>query len=280
MSTDNASYVSASLREQDRDRYLSSLVLSDKKRAAVQTLMAFNADVAGIASRVSEPAPGEIRLQWWADALEGREHGAVRQNPIASGLLDLLNEYDLSSGPLVRLVAARRFDLYQDPMPDMATFEGYAGETCSILYQYAAGVLADGDIPEDGNAAGHIGVAHALVGHIRAFPHNAARGRIFLPWDRFVAGGVSEGDVFSGRDSDSLRTVLRSFCEDALSHLDKAEDAVRALPRTIRPAFAHLAILKLQLTAAKRASGFSEPLREPADWRKILALYFWTARNA
>ena len=92
--------------------------------------------------------------------------------------------------PLLRLIAARRFDLYDDPMPDLASFEGYAGETVSVLYQLAAMILNGGGPVETGDAAGHLGVAHALIGHLRAFGYNASQGRIFLPWSVFAANGV------------------------------------------------------------------------------------------
>src|SRR5690606_13852034 len=115
------------LRALDPDRYAATLVLPPRHRPAVQALYAFAADVAVIRERVSEPAPGEIRLQWWVDALEGGGHGEVRRNPVADALLTVLSDRSLPSGPLIRLLAARRFDLYGDPMPDLNQFEGYAG---------------------------------------------------------------------------------------------------------------------------------------------------------
>src|SRR5690606_40929035 len=109
-----------------------TLVLPPEYRGPVQALYAFSADVASIRERARDPAPGEIRLQWWADALSGAGHGNVRQNPLADALLAVIERYRLPADPLQRLIAARRFDLYGDPMPDVASFEGYAGETTSV----------------------------------------------------------------------------------------------------------------------------------------------------
>ena len=142
------------LRETDRDRYLATLVLPPSRRPAVQSLLAFSADVAAIRDRAREPAPGEIRLQWWTDALSGDGHGSVRQNPLADALLSTIETYRLPTGALLRLIAARRFDLYDDPMPDVASFEGYAGETTSVLFQLSAMILNDGVEIESGDAAG------------------------------------------------------------------------------------------------------------------------------
>jgi phytoene synthase len=273
-----ASFVHAAeaLRKGDRDRYLSTLVLTGAHRDAVTALYAFNADVASIRERVSDPAPGEIRLQWWSDALEGEGHGAVRQNPVADALLDTIDRYRIPAGTLLRLLGARRFDLYDDPMPDLQSFEGYAGETTSTLYQLAAMILNDGDVVEAGDAAGHLGVAHALIGHLRAFGQVSAQGRIMLPWSVFEANGVREGEIFSRMQSEGLHEAIGQLLDLAADHLRQADSAITVLPVRLRPAFAAIAILKPQLALLNRRQGsVFEPVADEADWRKITRLSWW-----
>lgn len=268
------------LRVLDRDRYNASLILPTEKRGAIQALWTFSAEVAAIRERVSEPGPGEIRLQWWVDALEGRGHGDVRRNPVAAGLLDAIAAYRLQTGPLLRLLAARRFDLYQDPMPDMETFEGYAGEVASVLYQYAALILNDGEPVEPGDAAGHLGVADALIGHLRAFGYNASRAQLFLPLSVFTAHGVSEQQIFSGQASSGIGAALAQLADQANEHREKAGKAVAALPKPLRRAFASIAPLKLQLWELGRLSG--TPFAGPpplAEWRKIGSIMLWSLSN-
>ena len=279
MTKESFTHAAEALRAADRDRFLSTLVLSGSHRDGVVALYAFNADVASIRDRVSDPAPGEIRLQWWNDALEGHGHGAVRQNPVADALLDTIAAYNIPIGTLQRLLGARRFDLYDDPMPDVATFEGYAGETTSTLYQLAAMILNNGELIEAGDAAGHLGVAHALIGHLRAFGYTAAQGRIMLPWSIFAANGVREAELFSGTDSEGLHEALGQITDIAREHLAKAEIGIAALPVALRPAFAQFAVLKAQLALlAGRRTAF-EPARDDADWRKLTRLAWWTFRN-
>jgi phytoene synthase len=277
--TEAGGYVASFLREADKDRYFATLLLQPGAREAVQALYAFAADVASIRDRAREPAAGEIRLQWWVDALQDAGHGNVRQNPLAAALLDAIAAYRLPAGPLLRLLATRRFDLYQDPMPDIRSFEGYAGETVSVLYQLAAMVLNGGEEVETGDAAGHLGVAHGLVGHLRAFGYNASTGRIFLPLSIFVANGVTEGEILAGRVSEGLFAALAQIAELAGEHLDKADTAIRALPRALRPAFAPVAMLRRQL---RRTAGAKQPfaaLPDVADWRKLAALQWWSLRS-
>jgi phytoene synthase len=267
------------LRTGDRNRYLSTLVLPAEARSAISALYAFNADIAAIRERVSGPQPGEIRLQWWNDALTGRDHGAVRQNPLAEALLITIERYGLPVGTLQRLIGARRFDLYDDPMPDLETFEGYAGETASTLLQLAAMTLNGGSPVEQGDAAGHLGVAQAMIGHLRAFGYVSAQGRIMLPWSILEANGVRESEIFAGQESEGLHAALSQLAELAQGHLDKARAAIAGLPPALRPAFAVIAILEAQLIVWKRNPAIFAAPPDDGDWRKIARLTWWALRN-
>jgi len=279
MAQQSFAHAAEALRATDRDRFLSTLILSGPQRYGIVALYAFNADVASVRERVSDPAPGEIRLQWWNDALEGEGHGAIRQNPVADALLDTVAAYNIPVGTLQRLLGARRFDLYDDPMPDLPTFEGYAGETASTLYQLAAMILNNGELIEAGDAAGHLGVAHALIGHLRAFGYTAAQGRIMLPWSIFAANGVLEPEIFSGTMSEGLHEALGQVTDLARDHLAKADSAIALLPAALRPAFAQIAILQAQLALVSRRSNPFEPASDDLDWRKLTRLAWWTFRN-
>lgn len=278
MKPESAAFAAEQLRANDRDRYFATLVLPEKERPAIAALYAFNADIASVRDRAREPAAGEIRLQWWADALEGEGHGAVRSNPLADALLDAVAEYRLPVPALLRMIEARRFDLYDDPMPDMPTFEAYAGETSSALYQLAAMILNGGHPVERGDAAGHLGVAHALVGHLRAFGYNASKGRVVLPRDVFATCGVSEADIRAGTVSENLSVALTRFAELAGEHLRKAESAIAALPRELRAGFAPGALLRSQLKRLNLDAPFA-PQPDMPDWQKIAVLGWWRFRH-
>lgn len=278
--TERDTIVAHTLRQLKSDHYYASLVLPGDKRAHVQALWAFGAEIAAISERISEPAPGEIRIQWWVDALSGEGHGDVRRNPVADAFLDAIDTYGLQTGPFQRLLAARRFDLYQDPMPDRDTFEGYAGEVNSTLFQYAAIILNQGRPVEPGDAAGHLGVAEALVGHLSAFGFNAARGRIFLPMDIFAANGVSDPQILTGRATEGIRAAIAQFIDLAEGHLREAETAISNLSKPVRPAFAMVAPLKHQLSRLKKQRDPFGPPEMLADWRKIGSMMMWSIFNA
>ena len=278
MKPESATFAAAELRASDRDRYFATLVLPEAARPALTALYAFSADIASVRDRAKEAAAGEIRLQWWQDALAGEGHGAVRANPLADALLDTIAQYGLPVAALVRLVEARRFDLYDDPMPDMAGFEGYAGETASVLYQLGAMILNEGRPVEPGDAAGHLGVAHALAGHLRAFGYNASKGRIVLPRDVFATCGVRDADIRAGTPSENLSVALTRFADIATDHLRKADAAIATLPREFRAVFAPTALLRAQLRRLDLDTPFAlQP--DLADWQKIAVLGWWRWRH-
>ena len=65
------------LREHDLDRWLACLFAPWAKRRYLHALYAFNLEVARVREIVSDPMPGEIRDQWWREALVGEARGQV-----------------------------------------------------------------------------------------------------------------------------------------------------------------------------------------------------------
>ena len=246
MSGSAADPVADTLRSLDRERYYATLILPQDKRGPVQALYAAIAEIASVGERINEPMAGEIRLTWWSDLIGGQVHGEAQQNPVAAALVDTIARHRLPTEPLKNLIAARRFDLYADPMPDITTFEGYAGETVSVPLQLAATVLNDGTPPESGEVAGHLGVALAFAGHLRAFGFNAVRGRVFLPLSIFREEGVGEREIMARTDSPALRKGLERCRALGHDHFSKARAGLGDLPRTIRPAFAQIAMIDTQ----------------------------------
>ena len=125
-----------SLRMLDRQHYLACLYLPGDIRLDVAALWAFDAEIQRIPGLVSEPMPGEIRIQWWRDVL--RSGDASGSGPLATTLMEIISRHNLPVENLDTCLEARIFDLYQDPMPDQGSFEGYQGETSSIFFQMAA----------------------------------------------------------------------------------------------------------------------------------------------
>ena len=65
-------YCQTVLRDHDRDRYLADLFIPAEIRPHAHALHAFSFEIARVRDVVSEPMPGELRHQWWRDAIESR----------------------------------------------------------------------------------------------------------------------------------------------------------------------------------------------------------------
>ena len=185
------------VRAADRDRYLSVLYAPEDKRPSLFALYAFNAEIASVRDRIREALPGEIRLQWWRDAIASDEPGG---HPLAEALLAAIGRHNLPKKPFDDYLEARIFDLYDDPMPGRAELEGYCGETASALIQLAALVLDAEAAPAVAEAAGHAGCAQAITGLIRLIPLHRARGQCYVPRDVLAAAGTSPEAFVAGED--------------------------------------------------------------------------------
>ncbi|MCA1296954.1 phytoene/squalene synthase family protein [Stappia indica] len=227
----------ALVRQHDFDRYLSLLFAPEAERGGLAALYAFNMEVARAREIVSDPMPGEIRLQWWRDALQAPAGGDADQHPVAGAIRRTIETYHLPLEAFLNLIDARIFDLYDDPMPCLGDLEGYAGETSSALIQLAAIVLSKGTDPDTAEISGHAGVAYALTGLMRALPWHSARRQLYLPADLLDAHGVDRETVFRGECTPALKAALRELAGIAHSHLARTRARIDGLPAAVVPAF-------------------------------------------
>jgi 15-cis-phytoene synthase len=270
--SDNAALCLAMLRETDRDRYLACLLSPEDKRGALAALYAFNAEIARIRDVVREPLPGEIRLQWWRDLLEGAAQGDAGGNPLAAALLETVERYLLPRQTLVAMTEARIFDLYDDALPDRNALEGYSGETASALIQLAGLVLSPEAASKATEAAGHAGVAQSIAGLLMLLPIHNRRRQIYVPLDILSATGLDRDSFLAGEDKVRISAAIEAFAGLGLEHLEKARRA-GPVPATLFPAFLPVALSEPVLKRAKKlgAGAFADGLQQP-QWRRQISM--------
>lgn len=239
------------LRDLDRDRYLACLLSPEDKRPTLAALYAFNAEIARIRDAVREPLPGEVRMQWWRDLLEGNAHGDSQANPVAAGLMDCVEKYRLPRPTLINLLEARIFDLYDDPFEDRNALEGYAGETASAIIQLASLILDPQAAAGSADAAGHAGVAQAMAGMMLLAPLHRRRGQVYIPVDILSATGLNREAFLAGEDKDRITAAIDIFCAIALDHLGHARKT--KVDAACFPAYLPVAMTETVLKKAKKA---------------------------
>ncbi|MGR6430951.1 phytoene/squalene synthase family protein [Rhizobium sp. PAMB 3182] len=262
----------STLRETDRDRYLVALLSPEARRRALVALYVYNAEIAKVRDLVHEPLPGEVRLQWWRDIIEGQNPGQAEANPLSAELMAAVHACRLPTAPLIAMSEARIFDLYDDPMPDVATLEAYAGETASALIQLASLVLSPEKAGESAAAAGHAGVAQTVAGLLLLMPRHRQRGQLYLPLDILSATGLDRESFLEGQDRERIGAAITAFAALGMDHLKKARAEERPSPEVF-PAFLPVALAESVLKKAMKlkASIFDEAL-QLSQWRRQLTL--------
>lgn len=189
------------VRRGDPDRFAATQAMPPALRDGLWPLWAFNLEVARAPWIASQPLIAEMRLQFWADAVEA---GAPRAHEVAGPLHAALTATPVLRPLLLRLIAARRLDVAREPFTDSA-FDAYLEDTSAGLLWAAA--LVAGAEPAAETAFRALGWAMGLANFLRALPELQARG-----WQAVAADPGA----------------LRAKAEEGLNHL--------AIARAQRPA--------------------------------------------
>jgi len=272
MSKDASAFCADLVRTHDFVRYASTLFVPAAERRALLALYAFNVEIFRIRDHVTQPMPGEIRMQWWTDLLAGAAQGGVEGNPVAAELLAAIRAYNLPAEPLSRLIDEHQFDLYNDPMPTLAALEGYMHETSSALFALAARVLAPPSA-EIEHLARHAGFAYGFVQVIAALPRDAARRQLFLPLQLLQGHGSSLEDVFAGRQTPKARAAIDQLIGEARQHLRTAESLLAQVTQRARPAFLPLVATRRELARMSRADNDPFMLKVPSRFSVLWTLW-------
>lgn len=257
------------VRERDKSVWLATLLMPQPLRDATVVLRAFHCEIVSIARIVSEPIAGEMRLQWWADAVAGNRSEEASGHPVARALRALIGKYELPLQAFDAKIAAHVFDLYADPMGPRDMFEGYAGETRSALYQLTW-LCADRDgFAERATASGHAGIVETVADILAQLPGLFQGQRVYLPSDLLSAAGF---DVLSfiAAEKPARVPVIQAFVDYGLDHLSKARLAISQAERDGNGA--HLAYLPLVASERTLLAAQANPLAVQSTPQRISPL--------
>lgn len=259
-------------REQDPDRYLSALFAPASARGALFALYAFNAELARIADEVSEPALGEIRLQWWREAMELATAGQATGNPVTDALGAEMSARGMSPSRLDPLIDARRFDVLERIMPNSASLIAYLDNTAGEIFLLASEFVgADRQSAEP--AARVAGRAYGLTGLMRAVTVHAAQNRLYLPVQSLQSGAAER--LLAGQADPAFLELLGDLRRQARTELERAKPAIRAMPKTVQPAFKPLALVEPYLKALEAVDDPMAKLAEISPLYRLWRLTTW-----
>ncbi|MCC1491623.1 squalene/phytoene synthase family protein [Cognatishimia sp. F0-27] len=215
----------AIVQKGDPDRFAATMAAPVPARVALFPLYAFNVEIARAPFASKEPIIAEMRLQWWADALdEIAAGGMVRRHEVTVPLAQALDPG--TARLLQRSVDARRRDAQRLRPETAGDLQDYLDRTGGTLMWAAVRVLdatvqalpaehgfdeataADGLPAKRRARAEAVGGLSALANYLLAVPEFLARGINPLP-----EMSVSE---------------MNGLIDTALARADAAEAACRA----------------------------------------------------
>jgi 15-cis-phytoene synthase len=277
---DAFAHCEALVRAADRDRFLATLFAPAEHRGALHALYAFNIEIARVGEVIREPLAGEIRLQWWNDAIAAQAAGDFQANPVAAALLAAVARYRLPIAPLIGLIAARRFDLYDDPMRRLADLNDYAQATSSGIIALAGRILSSGDMPGLDRLALHAGLGYAIGGLLKAFPIHTARGQLYLPIEILERHGAQRQGLSAKPAAPQLRAALADLRLQAREHLAQAGRLVDSVPPAVLSALLPVALVRPLLDRMERRDYDPFVPVEVTPWRRQWRLWRAARRPA
>lgn len=218
----------ADVRRFDEDRWLASRFAPDGARGRLVALYALNHEIARTAETVRQAAIGEIRLQWWREAVAEVFAGEPsRPHPVVEAFAQAHAQTPFSPGLLNALIDARSADLEASPFASWEALDAYLEASAGGIMRLA---LRACEGPDAAAAVTPAARAWGYAGLMRASAHWRARGRSFLP-----PGG------------DPHLMLERAFGAYA-----NARAEAQALPSAAFPAVGYLALTPGYLRALER----------------------------
>lgn len=239
------------VRTHDTDRYLTALMAPRHVRGSLMALYAFNCELVRIPGLVTEPALGEIRLQWWRDVLEHAGGKQTMAAPVADALGTAIATHDLPIPLLQGMIDARSADLDGGGFHDLPALKAYLYKSEGALFALSARILG-ADAAQAGRAANEAAVAYGLINLMRVLPCDAAAGRVMLPLSMLDAHAIRPEQILAGKGDADLKPVLAELTGVARTARDRAFLQIAELELSARRAFAPLELVEPYLIALEK----------------------------
>jgi phytoene synthase len=205
---------------------------------------------------------GEIRLQWWRDAL-----GAAAGESAGHGVADAVRLAARTHGlPIARLdgmIDARALELAVTPFADDAALDDFLGKTDGTLFALGCRVMGLGAGREIEAACAAAARAYGLARLLLGLPRSLSLGRIPLAETQVAAAGLTGADLLAGTTGPKVEALMQAHFAQISSNLAEARRFARQLRRPERIAFLPLALVRPYVRVLERQGGGA--LREEAQ---------------
>lgn len=272
----------------ERDRYLSALLAPRAVRDDLVAITAFAGELARIPAAVSEPMIGEIRLQWWRDALTSAFETPARAtgesipasgHPIADAVVAAARRHGLPLAELVSLIDAQSDRLEDAPFSSQRDVIANARRWDGGLFRMAGRIVAAAAPSQRSSPneflvdAGELyGVARILADVVVDLSH----GRTLLPANNAngaIATPDDDGRLEKMQDLEAARQQLSAW---ATGRLTEIAARYQEADRAVRLAALPLALVRPYLTLCQKTPLRSAVALDVSPLTRVWRL--WTTR--
>jgi len=245
-------YTAKQVKAHDYDRFLVTLFAPATTREDLFALYAFNHEVAKIREAVSEPMLGEIRLQWWREAIDGIYADQPRNHEVVLPLHTAVKRTNIAKEDFIKIIDARAADIYDENPKTLDEFETYLGETSGNLTRIAAQIIGEKD--EDVlSMAYELGQVWGLIGTLRAIRYHISLKKLSLPQDLMDEFNVKKKDIFAMNGNENMQNLIKALCISAHQYLDHIAADKKKLSKEMKSLFLLSALSRSYLNSIKKA---------------------------
>lgn len=259
------------VRDTDRDRYVATLFAPANRRDALIALHAFDVELARIPRLARQQIAGEIRLQWWREAVDGSNEHEAQANPIAAALIATIADRGLPTEPLHAMIDARAAELLPEAFASVGELMAWCDGVWGAQLACACRILDAGEARSVANFLDDAGRAIGIAQLLMTFAARAARSQSILPAAMLAAHGASAADVTARRRHDGVTAALSELRAMATAHLDAARAEMHTVPRRLRPAFILLSLVAPRLDWLAQHDPYDTG--DVAPWRKLWRMW-------
>ncbi len=269
----------ATLREtavaREPDRYFAATLAPKALRYDLIVLAAFAAELDNVQGQVREPLAGEIRLQWWRDALAAEGSDAAAGHPVAMALRATIARHALPAGIIGGVIDSHTNALHGDRPADEHALSAHMTAGEGGLFRLAALICAADQIGDLSHTARVAGLAYGLS---RALLRLPTEGPARLPFPHTL---LPESDLaHSEPHSPRITAAIASLSGIADAALADIAPEFAKMSRLQRLPFLPLAMVRPNLRALEAWSkGRGASPIEPLQIGRLLRIAWAQARG-
>ncbi|GJE98318.1 squalene/phytoene synthase family protein [Phanerochaete sordida] len=281
--SDPKAYCRDLVRKRDYEAHLVSQFFPHEYRDAFYALRAFYIELATVQESVSNPIIGNMRMQFWKDALKGFADGRPPKHPIALALYEASGQFNLPMYHLKRMVEARDAELQTPTHLTIDSLTAHAESTSSTFLYLLLSMLNQSSSHDFSHAASHVGVSQTIATLLRALPYHASRRHMVIPAEITARHGVNQEEVFrQGGNAKAVDDAVFEFATLANDHLitarDMFKDTAGKVSGPVKPVFLYAVPAAVYLERLEKVNfdAFHPSLQQRSwrlPWRIWLAYY-------